>query len=262
MPTQKFLPILHELCGNNTLSQIFLVTTMWDEVDEQDGRKRLTELKDKHWNGVVNRGSTHRHSNTPKSAKDILQKILEESAKRYRGLPPQLKSPDLIEDHELKEINDTLSQVKTIRIPLLVRILALLRRRFSVRLQFFFLLFELTRKQSSTSGWSPPVQSSGSSGQLGSISSVGATPGVEQERVSGNILRESSDFSGRALCQMHRLFLLCQLLISIPTLQWRSKRRLAVVFTRSHLVPSLRIGTSRLRLINCRIPVALRTQQR
>ena len=141
MPTERLLPILHELCGSDTLSQIFLVTTMWDEVDEQDGRERLVELKDKHWNAVVKRGSTHRHSNTPKSAKDILHHILEENAKRCHGLPPQFKSPHLKGDHDLKEIDDILRQVKTIGIPLLARILAHLRRRFSVRLPFFFMLF-------------------------------------------------------------------------------------------------------------------------
>lgn len=172
MPTERLIPILHELCGSDTLSQIFLVTTMWDEVDEQDGRERLVELKDNHWNAVVKRGSTHRHSNTPKSAKDILQHILEENAKRCHGLPPQFKSPHSKGDHDLKEIDDILRQVKTIGIPLLARILARLRRRFS----------------------SSIVPSSGPSGQLGVISRVGGKPGVGQELVSGNMLHESDDF--------------------------------------------------------------------
>ena len=87
MPTERLLPVLHELCGNGT-SQIVLVTTMWDEVNDELGHSRLAELENDHWNPVVQQGSTHRHSNTPKSAKAILQQILENSATRRRGVSP------------------------------------------------------------------------------------------------------------------------------------------------------------------------------
>ena len=86
MPTERLLPVLHELCGNETLSRIDLVTTMWDEVDEQLGCRMLAEVKDSYWSTMDKYGSTHRHSNTPKSAKAILQQILEQSATRRCGV--------------------------------------------------------------------------------------------------------------------------------------------------------------------------------
>lgn len=81
-PSKRLLPALRELCGNDNLSQIVLVTTMWDKVDDKLGHRRLAELRDNHWNAMVQQGSTHRHLNIPESAKAILQHIFEESGKR------------------------------------------------------------------------------------------------------------------------------------------------------------------------------------
>ena len=85
-PSNILSPLLRELCGNDIHSRIGLVTTMWDKVNVELGRRRLEELENNHWDGLVQHGSTHRHLNTPKSAKAILHHILEEN-KRWRSVP-------------------------------------------------------------------------------------------------------------------------------------------------------------------------------
>ena len=62
------------------MTQVFLVTTMWDEVDETVGLERLNELKATYWKGMVSRGSTPiRYDNNQESAKQLLQKAAEKS---------------------------------------------------------------------------------------------------------------------------------------------------------------------------------------
>ena len=56
------------------MTQVFWVTTMWDEVDEEVGLGRLKELQTTYWKGMVSRGSTlFRYENTQESAKRLLE---------------------------------------------------------------------------------------------------------------------------------------------------------------------------------------------
>ena len=56
------------------MTPVFLVTTMWDEVDEEVGLGRLKELQATYWKGMVSRGSTpFRYENTQESAKQLLK---------------------------------------------------------------------------------------------------------------------------------------------------------------------------------------------
>ena len=62
------------------MTQVFLVTTMWDEVDETVGLERLNELKATYWKGMVSHGSTPiRYHNNQESAKQLLQNAAEKS---------------------------------------------------------------------------------------------------------------------------------------------------------------------------------------
>ena len=38
-----------KLCGKDALQNVVLVTTMWDEVDQETGKARENELKEKYW---------------------------------------------------------------------------------------------------------------------------------------------------------------------------------------------------------------------
>lgn len=72
------------LCGNNFFSNVFLVTTFWDELKDVDtGEKRERELlKKPDWWGEMKSNGSHirRFSNTQKSAVDLLWEVA--------GLPP------------------------------------------------------------------------------------------------------------------------------------------------------------------------------
>ncbi|KAI6099981.1 P-loop containing nucleoside triphosphate hydrolase protein [Pisolithus croceorrhizus] len=54
----KNLRVFEKLCGENVMSKVILVTTMWDEVDTDVGAERLKELKDNDWRVMISRGST------------------------------------------------------------------------------------------------------------------------------------------------------------------------------------------------------------
>jgi len=72
------LRVFEKLCGEN-LNNIVLTTTMWDEVEEEEGRRREDELKDKFWKTMIERGSSvKRFLNTRESAFDVLAPIFEE----------------------------------------------------------------------------------------------------------------------------------------------------------------------------------------
>lgn len=140
MPSEKLFPVLHELCGNETLSQIALVTTMWDGVDDsQRAHEKLAEIKNGYWGVMEKHGSTHCHSNTPESAKAILQSILEKRGTRYRGTSLQLKFWRLKAEEDSEGIGTTFPR-QSVRFPTLARALVQLLGSRSVRPSLFSLL--------------------------------------------------------------------------------------------------------------------------
>ncbi|KAH6681131.1 hypothetical protein F5X68DRAFT_277541 [Plectosphaerella plurivora] len=67
------------LCGDNGLKKVLLVTTMWDEVPRDEATVREEELvsKPEFWGRMIQKGSTtHRHTNTITSARDIITRIV------------------------------------------------------------------------------------------------------------------------------------------------------------------------------------------
>ena len=66
-----------ELCGDQAAKKVVLVTTMWDEVQQDTGVCREKELFEKYWNTMINYGaSTARFSNSADSAWEIVDPIL------------------------------------------------------------------------------------------------------------------------------------------------------------------------------------------
>ena len=77
------------------MTQVFLVTTMWDDVNEEVGTRRLKELQATYWKGMVSHGSTpFRYQNTQESAKQLVVHAAKKSSER-RPLMIQKEVSDL-----------------------------------------------------------------------------------------------------------------------------------------------------------------------
>jgi len=89
-----------ELCGEKTLKNVVLTTSMWEQVTPQQGADRERQLKDKHFKAAIEKGAQlSRHTDTPESARAILRTIL-------KNQPVILKiQRELIDEH--KDIEHT-----------------------------------------------------------------------------------------------------------------------------------------------------------
>ncbi|KAL4065860.1 P-loop containing nucleoside triphosphate hydrolase protein [Scleroderma citrinum] len=86
----KHLSMFRKLCGEDAVSHIVLTTTMWDEVEEAVGRKRLAELESIQWKGMVQSGSSSFcYWNTKESARELLQIVAGQTAQRPKTRSPQ-----------------------------------------------------------------------------------------------------------------------------------------------------------------------------
>ena len=91
----KNLRVFKKLCGNSAMTQVFLVTTMWDEVEEEVGLERLQELQATYWKGMVSHGSTpFPYRNTQDSAQTLLEMAAKKSSE-HRDLMLQKEVTDL-----------------------------------------------------------------------------------------------------------------------------------------------------------------------
>jgi len=80
--TLKNLRLFEKLCGES-FNNIVLTTTMWDEVEEEEGTLREKELEDTYWKAMIERGSSvKRFLYTRESAFNVLGPIFEEVNKR------------------------------------------------------------------------------------------------------------------------------------------------------------------------------------
>ena len=83
----KSLEAFEKLCGEDAVAQVVLVTTMWDELEDDIGVERLEELKSTCWKGMVSRGSEiFKYLNTPQSAEELLERIAGKSSERRHVL--------------------------------------------------------------------------------------------------------------------------------------------------------------------------------
>ncbi|TFK44968.1 hypothetical protein BDQ12DRAFT_621501 [Crucibulum laeve] len=79
------LRMFQNLCGNDALENVILVTTMWDGVSEEEGSKREEQLRDSYWKPMLNLGSRMvRFHYSATSAWDIVSKF--QPAPRSRPL--------------------------------------------------------------------------------------------------------------------------------------------------------------------------------
>jgi hypothetical protein len=74
----KYLSMYERLCGKNTLQNVILTTTMWDEVDQKTGDERERELKTKYWQTMLDRRSTaNRFIGTRESALTVIDPFID-----------------------------------------------------------------------------------------------------------------------------------------------------------------------------------------
>ncbi|KAG6327432.1 hypothetical protein ID866_11657 [Astraeus odoratus] len=90
------------LCRNGAISQVTLVTTMWDEVEEETGKERLEELRNDYWTDILTgRPTTFRYRNTPESAKELLREVAKTRPVHHIGRTSNMNTePTIRKDKE------------------------------------------------------------------------------------------------------------------------------------------------------------------
>jgi hypothetical protein len=95
------LRMFGELCGNNAVKRVVLVTTMWDKVQQDTGVRREKELLANYWKKMSDCGaSTARFLNTAESAREIIDFILEKNVANLElaaGLDALLLQEELVD---------------------------------------------------------------------------------------------------------------------------------------------------------------------
>ncbi|KAI6039625.1 hypothetical protein EDC04DRAFT_2894970 [Pisolithus marmoratus] len=83
----KHLRLFQKLCGEEAMAQTGLVTTMWDEIDEDVGNERMAALQSNYWRFMITQGSkTYRFSNTGDAARELLQEVVSKGQERYNSM--------------------------------------------------------------------------------------------------------------------------------------------------------------------------------
>lgn len=78
----KNLKLFQKVCGKDALNNVYLTTTMWDEVEPSVGEKRAEELRS-YWGTMIAQGSQMaRFKLDDGSAKQLIQQIVARDAPR------------------------------------------------------------------------------------------------------------------------------------------------------------------------------------
>ena len=73
----KNLRVFQKLCGKDTLDNVYLTTTMWDEVELSVGERRLEELKTEYWKTMISLGAqVARCRSDDDSSKNLVRTIV------------------------------------------------------------------------------------------------------------------------------------------------------------------------------------------
>ncbi|KAF5359187.1 hypothetical protein D9756_003431 [Leucocoprinus leucothites] len=96
----KNLKLFQKLCGKDRYDKVILTTTMWSEVEREEGYSREKELRDDYWASMIKMGSVVcRFENTSESAWRIIHQFLS-SSKRLIQIQRELRA-------DWKEVPDT-----------------------------------------------------------------------------------------------------------------------------------------------------------
>jgi len=73
-PPCRSLRLVGEMCGDKAIKKVMLVTTMWDRVDQETGKRREDELMTRFWTKMIKCGAAcDRFDNSESSAWRIIQ---------------------------------------------------------------------------------------------------------------------------------------------------------------------------------------------
>jgi len=85
------LRMFRELCGKDPLDKVYFTTTMWDEVTEEVGDRRLKELRTDFWNTMLAQGAqTHECKSSNDSKRLIRDIIFKEDERRILQLQQEM----------------------------------------------------------------------------------------------------------------------------------------------------------------------------
>lgn len=150
----KILRDFQKLCGGNDMSRVALVTTMWDEEEDDVGEEKLKELEETYWKMMILRGSTtFKYLNTQDSAMQLLRSIVRRTVEReelrLREGISSMKS-ELWETTAGRELCSRLEELEARRKEILRRILAEGERADQKTAQGFWKEFAQVRTQLDT----------------------------------------------------------------------------------------------------------------
>lgn len=97
------LSLFKKLCGPNAFQNVVIATTMWEEVREEDGQKRLDELTSNpdFWGAMITGGSqVVKHYNNKRSALEILDIFAAEDSSKS-GVTLDIQTELVIEARDL-----------------------------------------------------------------------------------------------------------------------------------------------------------------
>ena len=85
--TLKDLDVFQKLCRKDALKHVVLCTTSWKEVYQEEGEKRIEQLREICWKTMAAGGSTiHQFEDSQKSAWDVIAPIIEEDLSRCKKM--------------------------------------------------------------------------------------------------------------------------------------------------------------------------------
>ena len=85
------LSMFESLCGQDAMTSVILVTTMWNEIKEETGVRREAELKATFWKDMLRNGcKTKRFNHTFDSAWDIVSNVMQNNPCRTLQLQEEM----------------------------------------------------------------------------------------------------------------------------------------------------------------------------
>lgn len=98
---RKNFNVFKQICGEDTLKNVIVATTMWDTVSPQVGETRERELasNDQYFKSVLDKDAHMvRYDNTTESARQVLQRVIDN-----HPLPLQIQNEMLNEEKEISQ---------------------------------------------------------------------------------------------------------------------------------------------------------------
>lgn len=110
-PPFQNLTMFKTLCGEHGLENVVLATSMWGQVEEEEGNEREADLRTGYWKGMLDAGSkTFRYERTEESARTIMQHFLPLYGFQLHQAPIALPRSSVPFQQELVEHNISLPE--------------------------------------------------------------------------------------------------------------------------------------------------------